>query len=115
MPPESPPPYWVLISVLFSSLSLTPSLAMSLHQAAYDLHAKDESWGQVIGDLANGKVQNLHKVMAMGAISGPAFEAEVETERGKGKVRFLLTREGLELMAERQGSGRKPSKPAYLN
>ncbi len=115
MAPETPPPYWVLISVLFSSLPLTPSLAMSLHQAAYDLHQKDESWAQVIGDLANGKVQNLHKVMALGAISGPAFEAELETERGKGKVRFLLTREGLELMAERQAAEPKPKKPAYLN
>jgi len=115
MPPETPPPYWVLISVLYSSLPLTPSLAMSLHQAAYDLHEKDESWGTVIGDLASGKVQNLHKVLAMGAISGPAFEAEVETERGKGKVRFLLTREGLALMAERQAGQRAPKKPAYLN
>ncbi len=115
MPPESPP-YWVLISILFSSLPLSPSLAMSLHQAAYDLHRRDESWGRIIGDLANGKIQNLHKVMALGAISGPAFEAELDTERGKGKVRFLLTRQGLELLGEQE---RQPapaaSRPAYLN
>jgi hypothetical protein len=33
MPPEQIP-YWILISVLFSSLPLTPALATRLHQAA---------------------------------------------------------------------------------
>ncbi len=101
MPPESAP-YWLLISILFSSLPLTPSLAMTLHQAAYDLHRRDEKWGRIAGDMVSGKVQNLGKVMALGAIAGPAFEAEIETERGKGLVRFLLTRQGLDLMAERE-------------
>jgi hypothetical protein len=93
-----PPPYWVLISVLTSSFPLTPALAMSLHQAAYDLYSRDDTVGQVIGDLANGKVRNLRKDVLIGTIGGPAFEAELETERGHGMVRFLLTRQGLELM-----------------
>jgi hypothetical protein len=53
------------------------------------------------GDLLAGKVRNLKKDVHLGGISGPAFEAEIDTERGSGVVRFLLTRQGLELMEAR--------------
>ena len=36
--------------------------------------------------------------MQLGAISGPAFEAKLETRRGSGTVRYLLTRQGLDLL-----------------
>jgi len=97
---EASPSYWVLISVLFSSLPLTPSLAMSLHQVAYSLYQTDTSVGEVMEELARGTVRNLRKHVMLGEIAGPAFEAEVETERGPGTVRFLLTRQGLELMKQ---------------
>jgi hypothetical protein len=110
------PPYWLLISVLFSSLPLTPALAMTLHQAAYDLYRRDGGVAPVAGDTLQGRVTNLKKDMLLGTIGGPAFEAQIETERGKGTVRFLLTREGLDLMAERAPARRKASsKPQYLN
>jgi hypothetical protein len=92
------PPYWTLISVLFSSQPLTPSLAMTLHQTAYALYEKGDAVGPVAGDLISGKVHNLRKDVNLGGIAGPAFEAEIDTERGSGVVRFLLTRQGLELM-----------------
>ncbi|HLL53855.1 MAG TPA: hypothetical protein VK447_09930 [Myxococcaceae bacterium] len=98
MADASPPPYWVLISVLFSSVQLNPSLAMSLHQVAYALHRNGTAEGEVMQELARGKVRNLRKHLVLGEIAGPAFEAELETERGPGMVRFLLTRQGLELM-----------------
>jgi hypothetical protein len=92
------PQRWTLISVLFSSVPLSPSLAATLHQAALDLYQRDEAVGQVGGDLANGRVVNLRKVLQLGAITGPAFEARLETERGAGTVRYLLTRQGLDLL-----------------
>lgn len=101
-------PYWTLISVLFSTQPLTPSLAMTLHQAAYDLYRKGDSVGQVAGDLLTGKVHNLRKDVHLGGIAGPAFEAEIDTERGSGVVRFLLTRQGLELMEAQPPPSRKP-------
>jgi len=73
--PDQPPPYWVLISVLFSSQPLTPALAMTLHQAAYELYARGDGVRDVAGDMLSGKVRNLRKELALGAISGPAFEA----------------------------------------
>lgn len=111
MPAESSPPYWVLISVLFSSQPLTPALAMCLHEAALDLYRKEGSVGQVAGDLVSGKVHNLKKNAVLGAISGPVFEAEIETERGSGTVRFLLTRQGLDLMER----ARERPPGGYLN
>ncbi len=108
--PETPP-YWVLISVLFSSVRLTPSLAMALHEAAYHLYRTGGGVQEVLGDLVSGKVHNLRKSSVLGAITGPAFEADLETERGKGKVRFLLTREGLDLM---EAKGRRQPRRADL-
>jgi hypothetical protein len=108
-------PYWQLISVLFSSVPLTPALAMTLHQAAYDLYRSDGGVAPVAGDALQGRVTNLRKDVLLGTIAGPAFEARIETERGKGTVRFLLTRQGLDLVAAREG-GRPPARrPRYLN
>ena len=110
---SSPPPYWVLISVLFSSQPLTPALAMCLHEAAYSLYRKNGGAEKVAGDLVTGTVRNLRQDVVLGSISGPAFEAEIETERGSGVVRFLLTRQGLEMMS--QGQTEAPPRPKYLN
>jgi len=93
---SSSQPYWQLLSVLFSSFPLTPTLAMTLYEAAFDLHARDAGTTKVAGDVLSGTVRNLRKHALLGTIGGPTFEAEVETERGKGTVRFLLTKEGLE-------------------
>lgn len=113
---EKPPPYWVLISVLFSTFSLSPAVAMALHQVAEDLYLDDEAEAPVAGYLLSGKVRNLRREFLVGTIGGPAFEAEVDTERGHGTVRFLLTREALELAERRRGKGARPSKrPRYLN
>jgi hypothetical protein len=110
---EQTPPYWLLISVLFSSQPLTPALAMTLHEAAYELYSRGEGSRKVAGDLLTGRVTNLRKDMALGGIAGPAFEAEIETERGAGTVRFMLTRQGLELMKAQPPA--QPARPKYLN
>ncbi|MDQ3263778.1 MAG: hypothetical protein M3Y59_08975 [Myxococcota bacterium] len=111
---EADPPYWVLISVLSSTQPLTPTLAMVLHQAAYDLYRKDGVSEKVAGDLISGTVRNLRKDLVLGSICGPAFEAEIETERGSGMVRFLLTRQGLELIS--RGEDPTPTaRPRYMN
>jgi hypothetical protein len=99
---DAPPPYWVLISVLFSSQPLTPALAQRLYQTAYELYRRDEGAAALTGEMARGRVVNLRKNVLLGTIGGPAFEAEIETERGSGVVRFLLTQQGIELTAQAQ-------------
>ncbi len=87
---------WTLISVLLSTIPLEASLAATLHQAAVDLYRRDAGVQPVAGDVVTGRVVNLRKTLALGAISGPAFEATLETARGSGVVRYLLTTQGLE-------------------
>jgi len=113
MAQQQPPPAWLLISVLFSSLPLTQALAATLHHTAYDLYRRDAGAMRVAGDMVSGRVRNLRKDMLLGTIAGPAFEAELETERGPGKVRFLLTRQGIDLMNELEPT--PGAKPRYLN
>jgi hypothetical protein len=89
-------PYWQLLSILFSSFPMTPELAATLYEAAFELHTSDGKQKKVAGDALSGTVRNLKKHALIGTIGGPTFEADVETERGKGTVRFILTRQGLE-------------------
>jgi hypothetical protein len=114
MASEAPPPGWTLISVLFSTFPLDPSLAATLHQAALDLYRRDEGAGPVAGDVVSGRVVNLKKSLSLGTIFGPAFEAELDTARGSGKVRYLLTRQGLDLMGV-EAPAPRPARPQYLN
>jgi hypothetical protein len=95
---QAAPPGSTLISVLFSTFPLDPTLAATLHLAAVDLYRRDVGAGPVAGDVISGRVVNLKKSLSLGAIAGPAFEAEIDTARGSGKVRYLLTRQGLDLM-----------------
>ncbi len=105
------PTRWTLISVLFSSIPLNSTLAATLHQAALDLYRRDEPVQQVAGDLLSGRVVNLNRTMQLGAITGPAFEAQIETERGSGTVRYLLTRQGLDLEGVPAEGARRATMP----
>jgi hypothetical protein len=102
MADEPDVPYWVLIAVLFSSRALTPALAYELHRVAYELYRRDEGERPLRGELAQGTVRNLRRELLLGTISGPAFEAELDTERGAAQVRFLLTRAGIERLAQQE-------------
>ncbi len=97
-PPVATQPHgWTLISVLFSNVPLESGLAATLHQTALELYRTGNGVQEVAGDALSGRVVNLRKTLALGAISGPAFEATLETARGSGKVRYLVTAQGLDL------------------
>lgn len=106
-------PYWVLISVLFSTFPLDEGLAKSLYRVALDLYRREESEGTIDHDLAHGQLRNKRTEAVIGSTTGPVFEAELETEKGKGEVRFLLTRQGLELMGVLEPAA--APRPRYLN
>jgi hypothetical protein len=97
---------WTLISVLFSTVPLDDALAATLHETAVELYRSDRAMQQVAGDVLAGRVVNLRKTLQLGAISGPAFEATLETARGSGKVRYLLTTQGLDLAGVTAGGSR---------
>lgn len=112
---EPPPPYWVLISVLQSTFALSPSIAMTLHRAAYALYRSGAGETPVAGDVLTGRVVNLKRDVALGTITGPVFEAELDTAHGHGTVRFLLTRAGLEMMEGDDAQEPREPAPHELN
>ena len=99
--PEGESPFR-LISVLFSSQPLTPAVAHRLARAAFDLYASDGGVQRLKGGLCEGEVRNLRQELLLGTIPGHAFEAEVDTEFGSVKVRYLLTQDGVEAYAARR-------------
>jgi hypothetical protein len=93
-----------LIAVLQSTLPLEPALAMRLYHAALELHRESGATSTLTGDLAMGQVRRLGRELLIGTIGGPGFEAELDTPRGAGRVRFILTRQGLDEAQERPAS-----------
>ena len=119
-----PGSYWLLIAVLSSNVPLRPEVSMRLYHAAYRLHHRQENVELLQGDLITGKVMRLAKDMALGSVTGPAFEAEISTPQGEGRIHFLLTRQGLEIGDEAAaknsdaaafGNLPKPASGGYLN
>lgn len=100
-------PYWVLLSVLTSTVPLGEGLALALHRVAMDLFKTGTAVGHLDHELSHGQVKNLHKEVLLGTEGGPSFEAELETERGRGLVRFFLTRRGLALLEAREAATRR--------
>lgn len=93
---------WRLIAVLQSTVALSPALSVRLYRAAVGLHRAEAEVEELRDEGgAVGVVRRLGRELLIGAIGGPGFEAELETPQGKGFVRFLVTREGVE-HAERE-------------
>src|SRR5689334_23028263 len=86
---------WLLIAVLQSTLPLEQAVAVRLYHAAIALEAEAGSVQKIQGDLMQGEVRRLGKTLLIGAIGGPGFEAELDTPRGSGMVRFVITPEGM--------------------
>lgn len=101
--------YWLLIAVLSSSIPLSPEQATRLYQAALRIHRGGQKVEKLQGDLMTGRVVALGTELALGSVTGPAFEAKISTERGEGLVRFLLTRQGL-----REDEEDEPAPPAGI-
>lgn len=106
-PGDDDVPYWVLVSVLTSTVPLEQGLALALHRVALDLYKTGVGLGHVDHQLAHGQVKNLKKEALVGTVGGPVFEAELDTERGEGLVRFILTRQGIELFEAREAATRR--------
>ena len=108
------PPFWLLISVLFSSVPLQDAAAWTLYDAAIDLIHAGEGEATLHSEAVSGTLRNLSKHVVMGSIGGPAFEAEISTpEHKEASVRFLVTSQGVDLGEARRR--RRPRAKRHLN
>ena len=105
-------PDWRIFAVLVSAVPLSNALSMALVQAARELSRSGSGLQEIAGDLIRGRVWPQGREVLLGTIGGPLFEAEVETERGGGRVRFLVTRDGL---ADEEAPAPAPRLRSWLN
>ena len=101
----------MLIAVLFSTMPLPEALAMRLYRAALSLYGSGGGVEKLAGDLAQGEVRRLGSTQAMGSLVGPAFEADLDTPSGSGRVRFLVTEQAL----RHEGLDERPPPSRPLN
>jgi hypothetical protein len=85
----------MLIAVLFSTMALPEALSIGLYRAALALEAEGRGVEKLTGDLAMGEVRRLGKTLSLGSLVGPAFDAELDTPAGSGRVRFIVTEQAL--------------------
>lgn len=106
---------WKLIAVLQSTVFLPPALSIRLYRAAVALHRADADIENLTDvDTAYGQVRSLRRELLLGTFGGPGFEADLDTPHGKGHVRFLVTREGIE-HAAREDERRRAHERARWN
>jgi hypothetical protein len=85
----------MLIAVLFSTVALSEALSIRLYRAAITLETEGRGTEKLSGDLAMGEVRRLGKTLNLGSLVGPAFEADLDTPNGSGRVRFIVTEQAL--------------------
>lgn len=106
---------WRLIAVLQSTVFLPPALSVKLYRTAVRLHHAQAEVEELSDEATGvGLVRNLRRELLLGTFGGPGFEAELETPRGKGFVRFIVTQEGLD-HDERQRDARKDFERRHWN
>jgi hypothetical protein len=105
---------WRLIAVLQSTVFLPPALAVRLYRAAISLHRTDADLENLTDpETAMGQVRSLRRELLLGTFGGPGFEANFETPTGKGFVRFIVTREGIEQAEEADARRRERERQAW--
>ena len=90
----------MFFAVLRTTMPLSQQASNRLYQAAFRLHSQRGHVERIQGDVMSGKVTRLGRGAAIGDVSGPAFEAEVVTEKGCARVEFVVTEEGLAKLHE---------------
>lgn len=106
---------WKLIAVLQSTVFLPSALAVRLYRAAVTLHRTDADVENLTdAETAYGQVRSLRRELLLGTFGGPGFEAELDTPHGKGRVRFIVTREGID-HAEHEDARRRAHERAHWN
>ena len=86
---------WRLIAVLQSTAALGSSLALKLYEVAVGLHLERKESASLAGDDGVGTVRAVGRELLLGVISGPGFEAQLDTPTGRCTVSYIVTREGL--------------------
>ena len=70
--------------------SLEPEMHLKLYSTAVELHERGQKSRKVHGEGFEGRVTSKNRSASLGGMSGDLFEAEIDTERGSGRVTFIV-------------------------
>ncbi len=82
--------HWQRFFVLRAEVCVTPSIAERLMLNACEMARQYKAARRVKTDEMDGRITTQFAHTCIGSVSGQLFEADVETERGSGKVRFIV-------------------------
>jgi hypothetical protein len=100
---------WLLIAVLASTVRLSDDASLSLYDAACEMLDAHEEHAELRSGAVTGSIRNLGSDAAVGALTGPVFEADVIASGSSGRVRFLVTRQGLAAREQNARTGQRAS------
>ncbi|OGL62485.1 hypothetical protein A3E97_01395 [Candidatus Uhrbacteria bacterium RIFCSPHIGHO2_12_FULL_47_12] len=79
-----------MIYCLMTSIGLTEEIRWCLFDQARELISLGRERCNIASDFLEGYVATTGKTCALGGVIGVQFEAYVESNRGKGLVRYLV-------------------------
>ena len=116
---------WSNFVCLVASVYLDDEERDALSDVALTMATKNRAAQKVKTSRMEGRVTTRFDHAVLGGISGMVFEAEVETDRGRGKVRYIMKIDVAVEVRERNlktrwvktspSDSRHPSENAHLN
>ena len=81
---------WYRFACLSTSINLDEETRGAISEAAYRMAVAYKAKEKFKTEEAEGHVTTQFGYAVLGGISGMVFEAEVETDHGRGKIRYIL-------------------------
>lgn len=79
-----------MIYCLMTSVGLTDDIRWCLFDQARELIRLGRERCNIASDFLEGYIATTNKICALGGMTGVQFEAYVESNRGKGIVRYIV-------------------------
>ncbi len=89
--------YYSLVCLMTRNLSLTPSVRMDLVNTAKQMFQAGRTTQKIKCPNVEGRLQTKWEEACLGTFAGIKFQADLETDLGRGKMEFIVAEAELEL------------------
>ncbi len=86
---------FILVCLMVQNISIGPKIRIELVNAAKRLARDGKNNGKIKEKNAEGYIKTDWQTACCGSFSGFKFEAQLETDHGKGRVSFLMDEDEL--------------------
>ncbi len=91
---------WTCLAVVRGPGVLPDNVILVLKMAACDLQRRQQERMTILNDVCEGVIETEWKTFSVNTRSGVLFKTEIESDKGKYWVNFLLSKSDLERGAE---------------